>query len=90
MKCRKSRDSYEHVTNGLNDVAASNLESEREQKEVNATNTKENNVSKTIESTVDESYMLPKDPLEYNGQWICNHCNGEVDGFTIYSLFYVE
>ena len=34
----------------------------------------------------DEPYMLPKDPLEYQGQWICNHCEREVDGFTILSL----
>ena len=34
----------------------------------------------------DEPYMLPKDPLVYQGQWICNHCEREVDGFTILSL----
>ena len=85
MKCRKQKHSNEDNTDGLNDIAESNLQ-KREQKEVNATNTNETNVPKTSETTKDEPYMLPKDPLEYDGQWVCSHCNGEVDGFTIYSL----
>ena len=39
-----------------------------------------------VPSIGDEPYMLPKDPLDYNGQWACNQCDGEVGGFTIYSL----
>lgn len=73
------------MTNGLNDLAETNLQ-KREQKEFNATNTNKINVPTTSEDTEDEPYMLPKDPLEYDGQWVCSHCKGEVDGFTIWSL----
>ena len=73
------------MTSRLNDPAETNQE-KREHKEENATNTNDTNVPAKSENTEHEPYMLPKDPLEYDGQWVCNHCNGEVDGFTVYSL----
>ena len=86
MKCRKSKDSHDDMTNGLAGSTETNIEPEREQEKLNITDSNVNDVSNKIQNTENEPYMLPKDPLEYHGQWVCNRCNGEVDGFTIYSL----
>ena len=77
MKCRKSEPGR-NVENGVGDLVT-NLDDDREKK----LDDEINNKDKLIK---EQPFMLPKDPLEYHGQWICNTCNGEVDGFTIWSL----
>ena len=76
MRCKKSRP----LENGVVDTnITDSMTVESKYPEPDKSNS-------MVKSIGDEAYMLPKDPLDYNGQWACNQCNGEVGGFTIYSL----
>ena len=76
MRCKKSR-TLENGVVDTNITDSMTVESKYPEPD------KSNSLVKSIE---DEAYMLPKDPLDYDGQWACNQCDGEVGGFTIYSL----
>ena len=83
MKCKKS-EQEKKVVNGTSD-ALTNIDKEGEQTLDDSIDNK-TDVPNGCNFSTEKPFMLPKDPLEYYGQWICNTCNGEVDGFTIYSL----
>ena len=76
MRCKKSKT----LENGAVDTnIADSITEESKSPEQDKSNP-------TVANIGDAPYMLPKDPLDYNGQWACNQCDGEVGGFTIYSL----
>ena len=76
MRCKKSKT----LENGAVDTnIADSITEESKSPEQDKSN-------RTLANIGDAPYMLPKDPLDYNGQWACNQCDGEVGGFTIYSL----
>ena len=83
MKCRRGREMY-NITKASNADEIPKVGSEKENDLSDKNLVK--GLSSTLQSVKKEPYMLPKDSLEYYGQWVCNHCNAEVDGFTIYSL----
>ena len=83
MKCKRS-EQERTVVNGTSDELT-NIDKEGEQTLDDNIDNKIN-VPNGCNPSTDKPFMLPKDPLEYYGQWICNTCDGEVDGFTIYSL----
>ena len=73
MKCRKNTQNEDESTEKLT-IEATN--------DCSGQNT---NVCSQYSNGEDEPYMLPKDSLDHHGQWVCNNCNEEVNGFTIYS-----
>ena len=77
MKCKKSENGT-IIENGVGQLVTS-LNEEKETKH----DDQNDNEDRLIK---EQPFMLPKDPLEYHGQWVCNTCDGEVDGFTIWSL----
>ena len=83
MKCRKLG-KERNVENGTSDTLISPGKEREHKIDDNIHN--ENKFPDGYNSTKAQPFMLPKDPLEYYGPWICNTCDGEVDGFTIYSL----
>ena len=76
MRCKKSK-TLENGAVDTNVTDSMTVESKSPEKDKS---------TPMVASIGDEPYMLPKDPLDYNGQWACNQCDGEVGGFTIYSL----
>ena len=83
MKCKRV-EQERTVVNGTSD-ALTDIDKEGE-KTLDDNIDIETNVPSGYNLSREKPFMLPKDPLEYYGQWVCNTCDGEVDGFTIYSL----
>ena len=83
MKCKKIEQERKAV-NGTSD-ALTDIDKEGGQI-LDDIIDKKINVPNGCNLSTEKPFMLPKDPLEYFGQWVCNTCDGEVDGFTIYSL----
>ena len=83
MKCKKFEQGRKAV-NGTSD-ALTDIDKEGGQTLDDIIDNKIN-VPNGWNLSTEKPFMLPKDPLEYYGQWVCNTCDGEVDGFTIYSL----
>ena len=83
MKCKRL-EQERTVVNGTSDALTS-IDKEGEQTLDDRIDNK-TDVPNGCNLSTEKPFMLPKDPLEYYGQWICNTCDGEVDGFTIYSL----
>ena len=73
LKCRKNKQNENETTSKMSTEATNDCGGQN------------SNCSLGYKDGEAGPYMLPKDSLDHYGPWICNKCNEEVGGFTIYS-----